>query len=98
VSVFSPGGTRVASIERRSPRWELRKPVDVAIDPSGYLYLLDEDDAQVAVFDPSYQFVLLLTRQSLGGGALTKPITLDVDRAGDLYVYDDKTQSVVRLH
>jgi TolA-binding protein len=98
VTVFSPGGTRVASIERRAPRWELSKPVDVAIDPSGFLYVLDEDGAQLAVFDPSYQFVLLLTRQSLGGGALTKPITLDVDRAGDLYVYDDKTQSVIRLH
>jgi DNA-binding beta-propeller fold protein YncE len=97
VTVFSPGGTRVASIERRAPRWELKKPVDVAIDPSGYLYVLDEDEAQLAVFDPSYQFVLLLTRQSLGG-TLTKPITLDVDRAGDLYVYDDQTKSVVRLH
>jgi hypothetical protein len=50
------------------------------------------------VFDASYQFVTLLTQQNLGGGALTKPVTLDVDASGDLYVYDEKEKAIVHLH
>jgi hypothetical protein len=48
------------------------------------------------VFDASYQFVTLLTQQNLGS-ALTKPVTLDVDASGDLYVYDEKEKAIVHL-
>ena len=98
ITAYSPTGARVGHIEKRGATWEFKKPVDVAIDAAGYVYVLDQDLAQLGVFDPSYQFVTLLSRQSLGGGTLEKPITLDVDRSGDLYVYDDKAQSIIRLH
>jgi hypothetical protein len=75
----------------------MKKAVDIALDPAGYLYVLDEEEAKIAVFDASYQFVTLLTQQNLGS-SLTKPLTLDVDASGDLYVYDEKEKAIVHLH
>jgi DNA-binding beta-propeller fold protein YncE len=76
----------------------LKKAVDVAIDPAGYLYVLDEDQAKIAVFDAAYQFVTLLGAPNLGGGVLSKPVSLDVDASGDLYVYDDKEKALLHFH
>ena len=98
VVVFSPVGRVIARLQKTGNSWNFKTPIDIALDPAGYLYLLDEDKAQVAVFDNSYSFVTLLKTQSLGGGMLRKPITLDVDASGGLYVYDDKEKAIVRLH
>jgi len=67
------------------------------VDPAGYFYVLDERDVQVAVFDPSYRFLTLLSTENLGG-VLEKPITFDVDAFGDIYVYDDEEKELIRLH
>lgn len=98
VNVYNPSGRAVARISTKKGQLNLKKAVDIALDPAGYLYVLDEDEAQIAVFDASYKFLTMLTAQSLGGGALSKPLSLDVDASGDLYVYDDKEKAVVRLN
>ena len=97
VEVFTPDGVRTAHLQKRGAKWALKKPVDVAVGGAGYIYLLDQDSGQVVVFDPSYQFVALLPPSNLGGGALGKPTTLDVDGTGALYVYDDKAKTVIRF-
>jgi streptogramin lyase len=97
VEVFTPDGVRVARLQKRGAKWDLKKPVDVAVGGAGYIYLLDQDSGQVVVFDPSYQFVALLSPSNLGGGALGKPTTLDVDGTGALYVYDDKAKTLIRF-
>ncbi len=98
VEVFTPDGVRTARLPKRGAKWDLKKPVDVAVGPAGYIYLLDESSGQVVVFDSSYQFVALLSANNLGGGALRKPTTLDVDGTGALYVYDDKAKTLIRFH
>ena len=98
VAIYSPAGSRVARIQRRGEKWDLKKVVDFAVDPAGYFYLLDEDLSQIVVFDPSYKFVALLSSQSLGGGVLKKPVALDVDSSGDIYVYDDGAKALLRFH
>ena len=97
LEVFTPDGVRTARLQKRGAKWDLKKPVDVAVGPAGYIYLLDEGSGQVVVFDPSYQFVALLSANNLGG-ALRKPKTLDVDGTGALYVYDDKAKTLIRFH
>jgi hypothetical protein len=87
----------VAHIGRRGEQWEFKKPTDIAVDPAGYFYLLDEELAQVAVFDPSYRFLTLLSSDNLSG-VLKKPISLDVDGSGDIYVYDDGPKKLFRFH
>jgi TolA-binding protein len=98
ISVFSPAGRRVARIDKRGEGFELKKPVDIAVDPAGYFYVLDSDRAQVAVFDPSYTFLTLLSDNNFGGGALKKPVALDVDSSGDIYVYDEDAKTIFRFH
>ena len=98
VMVYSPEGRPLTKIAtKRGGPVTLKKAVDIALDPAGYLYILDEDEAQIAVFDAAYQYLTTLTAQSLGG-ALEKPKTMDVDASGDLYVYDDKPKAIIRLH
>jgi hypothetical protein len=97
VSVYTPGGRRVALIKKTGQGWDLKKPADIAVDPAGYFYILDEEP-RVVVFDPSYKFVTLLTAQSLGGGVLKKPVSFDVDSSGDLYVYDNDAKALIRFH
>ncbi len=98
VMVYTPDGRALARIPTKRGQLNFKKAADIALDPAGYLYILDEDQAQIAVFDGAYQYLTTLTTQSLGSGALQKPLTLDVDASGDLYVYDDKAKAIVRLH
>jgi len=98
VDVYSPEGRAVARIATKRGQLNLKKASDIALDPAGYLYILDENPAQIAVFDAAYQFLTMLTAESLGPGALTKPRTMDVDASGDLYIYDDKEKAIIRLH
>ncbi len=98
VNVYNPAGRTLARITTKKGKLNLKKAVDIALDPAGNLYILDQDQAQIAVFDASYKFLTMLTAQNLGGGALSKPISMDVDASGDLYVYDDKEKSLFRLN
>ena len=98
VHVYNPAGRTLAHITTKKGKLNLKKAVDIALDPAGYLYILDQDLAQIAVFDASYKFLTMLTAQNLGGGALSKPSSLDVDASGDLYVYDDKEKALIRLN
>ena len=98
VTVYSQEGRAVAKIVTKRGQLNMKRAADIALDPAGYLYILDQDSSQVAVFDAAYQFLTVLSPQSLGAGALEKPLTLDVDASGDLYVYDDKAKAIVRLH
>jgi DNA-binding beta-propeller fold protein YncE len=96
--VYSPEGRVLARIPtKRGGQLNFKEASDIALDPAGYLYILDEDQAQIAVFDAAYQHLTTLTTQSLGSGALQEPVTLDVDASGDLYVYDKKSKAIVRL-
>lgn len=97
VTVYSPEGQLRARIKTKRGQLNMDKATDIATDSAGYLYILDEGEASIAVFDASYQLVAHLKSQSLGQGALNKPTSLDVDASGDLYVYDDKEKAIIRL-
>ncbi len=98
VLVYSSDGRVIKKISTLKGELNFKKAVDIALDTSGYLYILDEGRPQIAVYDPAYQYVFSLSKESLGAGSLDKPKTMDVDSLGDLYVYDDKSKTVIRLH
>jgi TolA-binding protein len=97
VTVYSPEGQLRCRIQTKRGQLKMDKATDIATDFAGYLYILDEGKASIAVFDASYQLVAHLKNQSLGQGALKKATSLDVDASGDLYVYDDKEKAIIRL-
>jgi TolA-binding protein len=96
VAIYRPDGQAVANIPLRGQSFEFKKPAELALDPTGFLYVLDEE-SQIAIFDPAYQLVARLASANLGGGALKKPRAIDVAESGDIYVYDDDLKSVLRL-
>ena len=75
----------------RGPGYEIKKPVDVAVDPFRNLYVLDEE-AGAFVFTPQGQ--LLAT---VGAGELRKARALTLDPSGALLVYDDKLERIIRF-
>jgi TolA-binding protein len=91
VRVLDESGKVLRAIAGRGPGYELRKPVDVAVDAFRNVYVADEE-AGVLVFSPSGQ--LLAT---VGAGEARKVRAVTLDPSGALLVYDDKQQRILRF-
>jgi sugar lactone lactonase YvrE len=89
VHVYDEAGTLVRSVAARGAGWELKRPVDLAVDAFRNTYVADEEGF-VHVFTPGGQ---LLTTIS---GELRKPKALTIDPAGAVLVYDEKHEKVLR--
>jgi TolA-binding protein len=90
VTTFDETGKLLRTLPARGTGYEMKKPVDVAVDPFRQTYVADQDGG-VFVFSP--QGKLLAT---LGAGSL-RPTAVAVDANGGVLVYDDKTERVVRF-
>jgi hypothetical protein len=90
ITWFDETGKLLRSLPLRAAGYELRKPVDFAIDEAGNVYVADEQ-AGVHVLSPRGQ---LLAR--LGGEELRRPVALALEPAGAVLVYDDKAARVLR--
>jgi TolA-binding protein len=88
VTTYDETGKALRTIAARGAGYELKKPVDVAVDAFRQTYVADEEGA-VLVFSP--QGKLLTT---LAGAA--RPTALALDPTGAVLVYDDKAERVVR--
>lgn len=91
VEVFDERGKLLRSVGPKGPGFELKKPVDVALDPERNLYVADEEGG---VFVISARGQLLTT---LSAAELKKPTALALDPAGAVLVYDDRAQRVLRF-
>lgn len=91
VFVFNEQGRLVRSLAARGSGYEVKKPVDVAVDPFGNTYLADEEGA-VLVF--SIDGRLMAT---VGRGMLKKPQAITLDASGAILVYDAGPRRVVRF-
>jgi hypothetical protein len=89
VVTYDEAGKVVRTIAARGAGYELKKPVDVAVDAFRQTYVADQEGA-VLVFSP--QGKLLTT---LGGAG--RPTALALDATGAVPVYDDKAERVVRF-
>jgi TolA-binding protein len=91
IEVFNGVGQRLRGVPRRGEGYELKDPVDVAVDPQLNAYVADEDRG-IWVFSPQGRLMFLL-----GDQLVRKPTALTVAPDGALIVYDDKDGKVVRL-
>lgn len=68
------------------------KPYGMAVHDSK-IYVVDADNAGYAVFDikeKSFNFII-----GSGGGSLTKPINIEIDKDGTKYITDTKRQQIL---
>jgi sugar lactone lactonase YvrE len=91
VQVLNEAGVVARTIGPRGAGFELRKPVDLAVDPFRNVYVAEEEGG-VLVFSPQGQ--LLAT---IGAADLRRPRAIALDAAGALLVYDDRLQRVARF-
>jgi TolA-binding protein len=91
VQAFDEGGKPLRAVPARGSGYELKKPLDIALDPFRNLYVADADQG-VLVFSPQGQLLTTVTSAELRRAAA---LTLDVD--GSLIVYDDKAERLLRF-
>ena len=67
---------------------------DVVVDDAGSIYVLDQRNSQVKVFDASGKYVRTIGRQGQGPGEFERPMNLSLNRAaGELAVHQPSRMS-----
>ena len=94
VLAFDAEGRRIFHLTRESG---FREPVDVVFDGLGNLFVLDRDGPTLAVFDRNFAPLVTLRGGEWSGGAVRRPVSLDVGPDGGLYVLDESTHAVAVL-
>lgn len=90
VKTYDETGKLLRTLPARGTGYEMKKPVDVAVDAFRQTYVADQEGA-VLVFAPDGK---LLTTLGAGG---TRPTSVALDATGAVLVYDDKAERVVRF-
>ncbi len=91
VRVYDEAGKLLRSIVARGAGYELKKPLDVAIDPFRNTYVADADGG-VYVFNPAGALLLTLSTPEL-----RRPSALTLDGDGAVIAYDEKAERIVRF-
>ena len=91
VRVFDETGKPLRAVLAKGAGYELKKPIDIAIDPARNLYLADEE-LGVLIFAPDGKLMA-----TISGEEVRRPRALTLDPGGAIFVYDEKTQRVARF-
>ena len=96
VTVLDVQGKPIPKIATRGAGYELHEVVDLQFDALGHLYLLDRDGPRSAVyvFTPNGALLLRHGVPDKSPGHFREPAALAVDRAGRLFVYDERAQGI----
>ncbi|HXF48238.1 MAG TPA: hypothetical protein VNL73_02280 [Verrucomicrobiae bacterium] len=69
-------------------RGKPRRPVDLALDNAGRIYLADESDCPIRVFDPKGRFLSCLEKYSPGRNTRWRPAGVCVDSKNRIWAID----------
>jgi outer membrane protein assembly factor BamD (BamD/ComL family) len=93
VTLYSRDGKVLRQIAEKGANYQLRNPVDVAFDPFGHLYVMDR--IALLVFSPDGSRLLsTFTVPEKAPGAIGAAEAMALDRAGRVYVFDSRADSV----
>lgn len=70
------------------------RPLGIAVDAQGYLYVADVLNCRLQKFDRSGKFISGFGMTSASVGGMVRPKHIDVDREGTIYVVDAAFQNV----
>lgn len=88
VIVCDEGGRAIRSVGPGG----LRKPMDVAVDTLGNIYIADQDEG-VVVFNPAGELFFKVKSPEL-----KKATAITLDESGAILVYDDGSERILRYH
>jgi outer membrane protein assembly factor BamD (BamD/ComL family) len=91
IRVFDETGRALRVLGPRGAGYELRKPVDLAIDAMRNTYLADEE-AGVLVFSPQGELLATVTADDM-----KRPKAIALDPSGAILVYDGKLERILRF-
>jgi hypothetical protein len=96
LTLIEHDGRPRATIPARGQGYEFDRPVDLAVDPLGHLYVLDRNKATVFVFaqGPQPRLLTAFTVAPKSPGAFRKAVCFALDSAGRLYIYDDDVEKI----
>jgi hypothetical protein len=96
LTLIEHDGRPRATIPARGQGYEFDRPVDLAIDPLGHIYVLDRNKATVFVFaqGPQPRLLTAFTVPPKSPGAFRKAVCFALDSAGRLYIYDDDAERI----
>jgi TolA-binding protein len=94
VVIVDRDGKALARIAQKGAGYEFDNPVDLTYDAFGQIYVLDRGRASVFVFGPRNRLLTTITMPEKSPGAFPRASAFGLDRAGRLYIYDDRAQGI----
>src|SRR5262249_19841664 len=94
VALFDRDGKALGKITQKGTGYERDNPVDLNFDPCGNLYVVDRGRGSVVVFGPKNKLLTTVTMPEKSPGAFPRASAFALDRAGRLYIFDDRAQGV----
>jgi hypothetical protein len=93
ISIFSKSGAPLRSIDERTAKdGAMRKPVDIAVDARGNIFIADAGRNGVLVYDTRGECTGMIT-----GEPFRSSVALALSRDGRLYVSSSDTHSIVEV-
>jgi TolA-binding protein len=96
VTLIDHDGKARPKILQRGSNWQFDRPVDIAFDPLGHVYVLDRNAATVWVFaqGPPPKLLTSFTIPQKSPGVFRKAVCFALDFAGRLYIYDEDVEKI----
>jgi TolA-binding protein len=96
VTLVEHDGRLRTRIPPKAQGYQFEKPVDLAVDALGHVYLLDRNAATVFVFSPGDQprLITAFTIPAKSPGYFRKAVCFALDAAARLYIYDDDAERI----
>ena len=77
--------------------WYFCSPVGIAVDNSGYVYVVDSDNSRIQKFDAYGNFITKWGSAGTGDGEFDWPYGIAVDSSGNVYVADSGNHRIQKF-
>jgi hypothetical protein len=94
VVIVDRDGRALGRIAQKGTGYEFDNPIDLTYDAFGHIYVLDRGRASVFVFGPRNRLLTTITIPEKTPGAFQRASAFALDRAGRIYIYDDRAQTI----
>lgn len=72
-------------------------PLDMAVDSSGALYILDGKEQEINVYDTTGGLIRVIGSRGQGPGEFLRPVGIDIDDNGLMYISDGSQYTIIVL-